>query len=315
MRASLDRSAFEAAAERLRGIVVRTPLVPLEAPGGEGILLKPEILQPAGSFKIRGVFHAVARMPEEARRRGLSTVSAGNTAKALAWSGRHFGVAAQSRMPTSAPASKVEAFRALGGTPLLVPVDDLFRFIRERRWSAEPHAYVDPWTDVDVHLGHGTIALEILADRPDVETVFVPVGGGGLLAGVGAAIRACKPSVRIVAVEPEGCPSLHASVRAGRPVEVACDTMCDGVAVPFVTDEMFPLLRDLADDFVLVPEAAVKDAIRRIASGSHMVAEGAGALAAAAALATPRERRGMSVALLTGGSIDPAKLSAILAEA
>jgi len=140
------------------------------------------------------------------------------------------------------------------------------------------------------------------------------VGGGGLFMGVATAIRASKPSVRIIAVEPEGCPSFHASVRAGKPVEVACDTMCDGVAVPFVLDEMFPRLRDLADDVVLVSEEGVRAAIRRIAGWNHLIAEGAGALATAAALAAPRSERGTSVALVTGGSLDPAKLAAILIE-
>jgi len=308
-------SDFEAAAERLRGIVVRTPLVPLEGSGEDaGIFLKPETLQPSGSFKIRGVYHAVSRLHDAQRRKGLSTVSAGNTAKALAWCGRHFGVPVRSRMSTTASASKVDAFRALGGTPILVPVDELFRFIRERGFESEPFAYLDPWMDPDVHLGHGTIGLEILADRPDVDSVFVPVGGGGLFMGVATAIRASKPAVKIIAVEPAGCPSLHASIRAGKPVEVRCDTICDGVAVPFVLDEMFPRLRDLADDVVLVSEEAVRAAIRRLARGNGLVAEGAGALAAAAAMAMPRSERGISVALLTGGSIDPAKLAGILAE-
>jgi threonine dehydratase len=311
-----NRSDYEEAAERLRGIAVRTPVLPWHGSGEDsGLFIKPEILQPSGSFKIRGIYHAVSRLYEAQRRRGLSTVSAGNTAKALAWCGRHFGVPVHSRMPDTAPKAKIDAFRALGGIPTLEPAEDLFRFIRERGWEAEPYAFVDPWRDPDVHLGHGTIGLEILADRPDVETVFLPVGGGGLFAGVAGAIHALKPSVRIVAVEPEGCPSLHAAILAGRPVDVPCATMCDGVAVPFITEEMFPRLRTHAAEVVLVSEAAVRSAIRRIAATSHFVAEGAGALAIAAALATPRVRRGVCVALLTGGSIDPALLVSILAEA
>lgn len=315
MEERANRAEFEAAAARLRGIAVRTPLVPLRGTGEDsGILLKPEVLQPSGSFKIRGVYHAVARLPEEVRRRGLSTVSAGNTAKALAWCGRRFGVPARSLMPETAPASKVDAFRALGGEPVLVPVDELFRFLRGRGWESEPWAFVDPWLDRDVHLGHGTIGLEILEERPDVETVYVPVGGGGLLAGVAMAIRAVKPAVRVVAVEPAGCAALHAAIRAGRPVDVPCQTMCDGVAVPFVTQELFPLLRDLADEVALVGEDEVRAAIRELAGASRLLAEGAGALATAAALAVPRARRGTAVAIVTGGSIDPSKLAAILAE-
>ena len=304
---------IEAAAELLRDVVVPTPLVPLHDPDGSaGIWLKPEIHQVVGSFKIRGVFHAVARLAEVDRRRGLSTVSAGNTAHALAWTGRYFGVPARSLMPETAPRTKVEAMRALGGTPILVPVEEVFRFLRESRWELEPYAFVHPWTGRDVVIGHATLGLEILAAMPDVETVFVPVGGGGLLAGVGAALAARAPSVRVVAVEPEGCPSFHAACRAGHPVTVPCDTICDGVAVPYVTDEMFPLLRELVDDVVLVPEAEVRATIRRLAVRERIVAEGAGALALAAALAQPAAERGRTVCLVTGGNIDAADLAAIL---
>jgi threonine dehydratase len=309
------RSEFEAAAARIRDVLVPTPLVPLHASGIESeILLKPEILQPAGSFKIRGIHHAVLRLGDDARRRGLSTVSAGNTAKALAWSGRRFGVPVRSVMPDTAPASKVDAVRALGGTPVLVPTAEVFRFLREHLWENEPYAFVHPWTNRDVILGHGSLGLEVLAERPDVGTVYVPVGGGGLLAGVGGAIEAVRPDVRIVAVEPEGCPSLHAAIRAGRPVTVDCKTMCDGVAVPYITEEMFPVLRELADDVVLVSEEEVRAAIRRLASSNHLIAEGSGALATAAALKSRSSAHGPSVCIVTGGSIDLTKLAEILAD-
>ncbi len=303
---------IEAAAARLRGVVLHTPLVPLA--GAESLWIKPEIHQPSGSFKIRGVFHAVARMDPERRRRGISTVSAGNTAKALAWCGRRFGVEARSLMPEHAPRSKVEAVKALGATPVLRPVEEVFAYLRERRWESEPYAFVHPWIDPEVLVGHGTLGLEILADLPDVDTVFVPVGGGGLLGGVGSALKAVKPSVRIVAVEPEGCPSFHAAVRAGQPVTVPCDTICDGVAVPYITEEMFPLLSELADDLALVSERDVRSAIRKLARSAHVVAEGAGALALAAALAIPAAERGKTVCLVTGGSIDLSKLAQILVE-
>jgi threonine dehydratase len=308
---------FRDAAARLRGVVARTPLVRFQAhEGGDAeILLKPEILQPAGSFKIRGVFHAVSKLDVRRCQAGLSTVSAGNTAKALAWCGRHFGVPARSLMPDTAPLAKIEAVRALGGTPVLVPTAEVFRYLREHEWEREPYAFIHPWTNVDVLRGHGSIALEVLEDCPELETIFVPVGGGGLLGGVGSAIRALRPSVRIVAVEPAGCPKFTAALERGQPVDVDCRTMCDGVAVPYLTEEMFPLLRGLADDVVLVEEDAVRAAIRRLALANHVIAEGAGALALAAALQTPLEQRGLSVALVTGGSIDPAKLSAILSAA
>jgi threonine dehydratase len=304
---------IESAAKRIASVIVHTPLVELHAHDAD-ILLKPEILQPAGSFKIRGIYHAALRLDDARRRAGLSTVSAGNTAKALAWCGHHFGVAARSLMPDTAPRTKIDAVRALGGTPVLVPMAEVFRYLREHGWEAEPYAFIHPWTNRDVHLGHGSLGLEIVADAPDVESVFIPVGGGGLFAGVASALKAAKPSLRVIAVEPAGCPSLHAAIRAGKPVDVECNTMCDGVAVPYMTEEMFPLLAGLADEVVLVSEEDVRSAIRLLANANHIVAEGAGALATAAALNMPRKKRGKTVCLVTGGSIDTSKLVEILAE-
>jgi len=304
-----------AARELLADVVVHTPLVPLQPPRGEPDLwLKPEIHQPGGSFKIRGVFHAVARMTPERRAAGISTVSAGNTAKALAWAGAHFGVEARSLMPEGAPQTKVDAVRALGGTPVLVPTAEVFRFLKEAGWEREPYAFVHPWIERDVLIGHGTLALELLEDLPALETVFVPVGGGGLMGGVASTLKALKPELRIVAVEPEGCPSLHASLRAGSPQSTACDTICDGVAVPYMTEEMFPLLAELVDDCVLVSEVRVRAAIRELALEQHLVAEGAGALAWAAATDTPVAKRGRSVCVVTGGSIDASRLAGILSD-
>jgi threonine dehydratase len=302
---------FEEAARLLSGILTPAPLVPKEGAGGE-VLLKVELAQPTGSFKVRGVFHAVARMDPERRARGISTVSAGNTAKALAWAGRHFGVPARSLMPKSAPQTKIDAVRALGGTPVLVSVEELFRFLREASWEAEPFAFVHPWTDRDVLVGHGTMGLEIAAECPEVDTVFIPVGGGGLLGGVGSALRAVLPGVRIVAVEPAGCPALHAALAHGAPVRVDCDTICDGVAVPAIADEIFPLLRDLADEVLLVEEDAVRAAIRDLAEGEQLIVEGAGALAVAAAMGMAPSERGRAVCLVTGGGIDADLLASIL---
>ncbi len=311
-RPALDE--IKHAAETLDGVIVRTPLVPLhgarhsEAP----TLLKVETHQAVGSFKIRGVFNAVAALSDDDRRRGISTVSAGNTAQALAWVGRHFDVPARSVMPDTAPASKVEAVIAYGGEPVLVPVAEVFRYLREHAWRDEPYAFIHPWTNHDLMIGHGTMGLEIIADCPDVRTVYIPVGGGGLIGGVGSALKALKPDVRLVAVEPAGCPSLHASLQAGKPVTVECDTICDGVAVPYITDEMFGLLRDLTDDTVLVSEDDVRATIRHLALREKIVAEPSGALSLAAALATPAAERGTTVCIVTGGSIDAVKLAEIL---
>lgn len=307
-------SEIKDAAKRLTGVAVHTPLVPLHnADGRDDILLKLEIHQPVTSFKIRGVFNAVAALAGDDRARGLSTVSAGNTAQALAWVGRHFGVSSRSIMPDTAPATKIDAVRRYGGEPVLVPMGEVFRFLEERLWEREPYAFIHPWTNRDVWIGHGTMGLEIVGDCPEVETVFVPVGGGGLMCGVGGAVKAVAPHVRVVAVEPEGCPSLYESIRQGKPASVTCDTICDGVAVPYMTEEVFPVIREIIDDVVLVSEDAVKAMIRRLAEANRIIVEGSGALAVAAAAATPADQRGRAVCVVSGGSIDTDKLVAILA--
>ena len=303
------------AAKRLSDVVVRTPLVRLHSYDEPSyILLKPEIHQAVTSFKIRGVFNAVALLSEAERGKGLSTVSAGNTAQALAWCGRHFGVSARSIMPDSAPATKIEAVKRYGGEAVLVPMAEVFRFLKEHLWEQEPYAFIHPWTSRDVMTGHGTIGLEIIEDCPQVETVYVPVGGGGLIGGVASAVKALKPSVHVVAVEPAGCASLFESMKQGKPASVECHTMCDGVAVPYMTEEVFAVIADLIDDCALVSEDDVKATIRRLALGNRLIVEGSAALPVAAALATPSERRGVAVCVVTGGSIDMNKLLAILSE-
>ena len=221
-------------------VVLHTPLVPWRKDDGRfsepSIWLKPEILQPVTSFKIRGIFWAVASLDEEARANGVATVSAGNTAQALAWAARHFGTTARCLMPETAPRPKIEMVRALGGEPVLVPGDEVFRFLKQHLWLTErpwsEQTFVHPWTDPLVAAGHASLGLEIADDLPQVETVFVPVGGGGLLAGVGSAVRARCPKARIIAVEPEGCPALKAALDRGAPCDVACETICDGVGGP-----------------------------------------------------------------------------------
>ena len=290
-----------------------TPVVPLhESFGAEGVHLKLETLQPVGSFKLRGVYHAVARMTDEQRARGLQTVSAGNTAQALAWSGRRFGVPARSLMPDSAPRTKIEAVRAYGGEPVLVPVDEVFAYLREHRWENEPYAFVHPWTNTDVMTGHGSLGLELVEDVPELDAVYVPVGGGGLVAGVGSAVQgAPAPASAWSRWSPRAVPrSMRASRRARR-VRWTASTICDGVAVPYITQEMYPLLAEIVDRVRLVSEDGVRETVRRLALDANVVAEPSAALAVAAALDEP-SGRGRAACLVTGGSIDAEKLVAIL---
>lgn len=322
------------AVERLKGYVVRTPLLAWAGPGkyecrtanvecgtgtgepGSGIMLKPEVLQPTGSFKVRGVLNWALGLAPEERRKGFSTFSAGNTALALAHAARMFGVPCRSILPEYAPENKVRALKEAGVETVLLSFDAMMDWVNHAGWKEEPYCFLHPWFEPAMIAGHGTIGLELVEDMPDLEAVFVPVGGGALACGVGAAVKALAPGVRVVAVQTESYPALAASFKAGKPARVEPKpTICDGVAVPFVTEEMFPLLRQVVDEVVLVSEEEVRQAIRRLALSSKLVAEGAGALALAAGLrAEAQGRAGFPcVCLVTGGSIGAARLAEIIA--
>ena len=303
---------FKNAAKKISHVVVRTSLVPLHGDDSENIWLKLEIHQNICAFKIRGFFHAVSSLKAKDRKNGISTVSAGNSALALAWAGRYFGVEARSLMPNNAPSIKVESMKKLGGIPVMVTTKKLFQFLKEKEWEKEPYCFIHPWINRDVMIGHGSIGLEIYEDLADVDTVFIPVGGGGLISGVGAALKRSNPSIKIIGVEPKGCAALHASFENGKAVSVKCETMCDGVAVPYMTDEMYPLLCKIVDEVVLVTEKEVKSTIKRLAMKDKIIVEGSAALSVAAALNTPLKNRGKCVCIVTGGNIDSDKLIPIL---
>lgn len=298
------------AKERLSGVVVRTPLLQLN--GAEHIWLKPEMLQPVGSFKIRGIYNAVAMLSTEDRALGVCTISSGNTAQALSWAAREFGINARAIMPETAPQAKLEATRMLGGTPDLRPAEEAFRSLLTGAYHDIPETFIHPVADRDVMAGHGTIGLEIYDDLPDVETVYVPIGGGGLGCGIAVALKTLSSRVNLIGVQPAGCTPVIEGLKVGKPVIVDIDTFCDGVAVTFMFPEMGSLLEQLIDDIVTVEEIQVFEAIKLLALKNKLVAEGAGALAVAAAMQTPAAKRGKSVAVISGGSIDPDKLASIL---
>lgn len=300
------------ASERIKDVARRTPLTPF-GPEASGVFLKSEVEQPAGSFKIRGVYNWAAGLAPDELRRGLSTFSAGNTALALAHCARVFGTTCRSILPDYAPEAKVQALRQHEVKTELLPFDELVDYIFDAGWRSEPYAFLHPWSEPAMIAGHATIGLEIIEDLPDVETVFVPVGGGALAAGVGCAVGMLNPGARTVGVQTESYPSLAQSFHAGRPVWIEPrPTICDGVAVPFATDQLYPLLRKTVDRIAVVTEEQVRAAIRVLAAEGHVVSEGAGALALAAALDTPREERGLSVCVVSGGNIPAQLLDEIL---
>jgi len=297
-----------AARERLRGVVLRTPLLALhETPG---IWLKPELLQPTGSFKARGIGNAVATLSEAERARGVSIVSSGNAAQALAWAARRAGIPARAIMPAGTPRAKVDAFVALGGRPEFRDPARVWDSLVERSYADEPDTFIHPTADRAVVAGYGAIALEILEDLPGVEEVWAPVGGGGLIGGIATVLRELAPEVRVVGVQPTGCTPMIAGVRAGKPVEVACATICDGVAGTTMDPDTWPLLRDLPFDWATVDDDAVVAAMRRLALGNKLLSEPSGALSVAAALAAaPGPAR---VCIVSGGNVDATKLAAVL---
>ena len=307
--------AIEVAARRLEGTIVRTPLLRLmSSEGGTGIYLKPETLQPIGSFKVRGVGNWALSLSDGEAAKGLSTTSAGNTAQAVGFMARELGVPSRSLVPETLHDGKRQAIEAYGTELVAVSMTDLMIYMFEEGWRQEPYCYLNPWGEPLMISGHGTIGLEIHEDLPHVDSVFVPVGGGALLSGVAAALKALKPSVRIYAVQAEVNSALAAAFDAGGPVWIEWhDTVVEGASTPVITHNMYPMLRQLVDEVVLVSESEVKAAMRRLALNHRLVTEGAGAASLAAALKVPLSERGTSVCVVSGGSVDPALLAELIA--
>ena len=292
------------ASQRCADVAVRTPLLPYLGPDPD-ILLKLETLQPIGSFKLRGVYNWATQLTPEQREQGISTTSAGNTAQALGYVARHFDVPSRTLLPETVPDAKLNAITAYGVEPVKVTVEKLFSYMLKEGWRDEPYCYLNPWGEPQMIAGSGTVGLEILEDA-SVDTIYVPVGGGGLAAGVGSAVTAVNKSVKIVGVQPEGCPALKESFDRGEGSWVSpTDTICDGTNVPLIVTEMYPILRDVIDEVVIVPEKVVHRAMRELALLNKVVSEGSGALALAGALCTDPEVRGKSACVVSGGSVDP----------
>ncbi len=304
-----------AARERIAGRVWRTPLVPgtrLGQATKTDLWFKAENLQHTGSFKVRGAINAVLQLSPEERARGVVTFSAGNHGQALAFAAQSAGVDCKVFMAENAVKVKVEAIRAFGAEiRFSSTIADGYAALE--RYSAETGArFVSPFADPEIIAGQGTVGLEILEDAPAVEQLVVAIGGGGLIAGIAVAVKALKPEVRIVGVEPAGAPTMYNSLQAGSPRRLEqISTIADGLAAPFTSPLPFALVQQFVDDVVLVSDDEISQAQRAILDTAKLLVEPAGA-AATAALMTNKAAvpiGATTVAVLSGGNVDLARMA------
>lgn len=306
------------AAERLRDLVVCTPLVPspwLQAATGADVRLKLENVQLTGSFKVRGATNALLRLPAERRARGVVAASSGNHGLGLAAACKRLAVPAHVFVPDTTPAAKVEAIQRFGATVQRHGADCV---VTEQRARAEALAtsrpYVSPYNDHDVIAGQGTVAVELCAQWPEAEVVYVALGGGGLLAGMAAYWKAKHPAVEFVACSPAASPAMAECVRQGRIVDVPCTaTLSDSTAGGVEPDAItFPLCQRLVDRFLEVDEKAIAAALRSMLAEQHLLIEGAAAVAVAACLQDRHLRGRRAVVVVCGGNLPLASLTALL---
>lgn len=323
--ASIDD--FDAAAERIGGAIIRSPLLPCSAGGRTGggirsrterptgartIRLKSECLQPFGSFKIRPATNVVSAMDPELLRRGVATASAGNFAQGLALATQRRKVPLTVHAPDTAAKVKLKAIRALDATVVTHSFADWWAIISTRDTGADDGVFVHPVCEPGVILGNGTIGLELAEQWPEMDTVVIPFGGGGLACGIALALQALSREVHIVACEIETATPLTAAFAAGHPVQVQRrPSFVDGIGSSRVLNEMWPLLRELIDQVIVVSLADATAALRELALRHHLVAEGAGAVALAAAGSAECPGRNIA-AVISGGNIDLDTFSRIL---
>ena len=298
------------ARERIGDDVIRTPLVPL-GPDGR-IWLKLECLQPVGSFKLRGALSAVRAASAEELADGVVTASAGNMAQGVAWAAREAGVRARVICPEGAPRAKVERVEALGAEVVPVTHEEWWQAMVDRGRDGVEGLFVHPVADQAVMAGNGTIGLELAEDAPEFDTVVIPWGGGGLTTGIASALDALRPEVRVVTAEPETAAPLAASFAAGEPREIDFRaSWIDGAGGRALLPGMWELARELVDEASTVSLSDAEEAVRLLASRAHVVAEGAGALALAAAL----RRDDRCVCIVSGGNVDPDVFARIISRA
>jgi threonine dehydratase len=303
----LGADEIEAARRRIADAAIRTPLVP--AAGG-GLWLKLECLQPTGSYKIRGATNALEAAIERGEApRAIVSASAGNFGQAIVAAANRLGIPAIIHVPDKAARVKVENLRRMGASVHEHKFADWWR-IMETRETGDEGSFFHPVCERAVIAGAATIGEEIVEDLPEVEAVLIPIGGGGLACGIAQAVKRHRPDCRIIAVETDTAMPLRAALAAGAPVAVErVPSFVDGMGSTRILDAMWPLLRRLVDDVVVVSLAEVEEAIRRLVREHHVVAEGAGAAALAAA---GKVAAGPVAAIVSGGNIDPGELCRIL---
>lgn len=315
----IELSDIQAARERLRGVIVPTPMLvgaQLSEDVGCRIVLKPENMQAGGSFKLRGAYNKLMLLTPEQRGRGVIAASMGNHAQGVALSARLFGVPATIVMPEEASLAKITATERLGATVVLhgASFDDAMAHARALQQEHD-YTFVHAFDDLHIISGQGVVGLEILDDAPDVDTIIVPIGGGGLIAGIACAVRALRPATRIIGVQAAGCATVHPSLAAGEPVTVAqARTIADGIAVKRPGDITLPLIRDLVDEVVTVSEDEIANAVFYTLQQLRLVVEGAGAVGVAALLSgriAPRPEEQVCV-VLSGGNIDANLISRLI---
>ena len=309
---------LRAAQDRLCGVALHTPLVPFDL---GALRIKAEGLQPIGSFKLRGAYNKIAQLSDGQRSCGVITYSSGNHAQGVAYAARALGVKAVIVMPDNAPKVKVQATRALGAEIVTVGPASNDRKVKAEELAAEfGYVVIPPYDDRDIIAGQGSCGLEIVADLPDVDLVLAPVGGGGLLSGVAAAVKLTSPKARVVGVEPELASDGAESFKAGKIVsftgEQTARTAADGLRTQSIGELNFAHLQAYVDDVITVTEAEIRQAMRRMIFGARLVPEPSGAVALAAALFHREQLPAAKniVAVMSGGNVEPRVLRSVLEE-
>jgi threonine dehydratase len=316
---AISLETIRAAAPRVYATAVRTPLVrlnPVAAAGEPEIWLKLETLQPIGAFKIRGAANAIASLSPEETRDGVWTVSAGNAAQGVALAAKRAGIPCSVLVMDTAPAAKLDSIRRLGAEIIQAPYEECWKTVETHASPRMKGHFVHPFDDDAFISGNGTAGLEIMEDLPDVDAVVAAVGGGGLLAGIGCAVKAINGSVKIYSAEPETAAPLDASFKAGKPVTFDAwqSSFVDGAGGRSVLPSMWPLLQRYVDESLVVTLAETAAAMKLAAERCHVIAEGAGACAIAAALSSRVREAGHRrvVAVVSGGNIDLARFSKLV---